>query len=80
MLNIYNYLIDIFGHLFLNYLLYIYIYIYIYMTNIMHCGNIDGRKLGILIHQIKILWVKKIRDVELSWTSAKIITSFSEFV
>ena len=54
------------------------------MANIMHCGNIDGRKLGILIHQIKILWVKKIRDVELSWmrktVSAKIITSFSEFV
>lgn len=39
---------------------------------------------GILIHQIKILWVKKIRDVELSWTrktvSTKIITSLSEFV
>lgn len=38
---------------------------------------------GILIRQIKILWVKKIRDVELSWTgkmvSAKIIKSLSEF-
>lgn len=48
MLNIYNYLIDIFGHLFLNYLLYIYYEakLYIYMANIMHCGNIDGRNIN----------------------------------
>ena len=55
-------------------------YIYIWPTLCI----VEILMVGILIHQIKILWVKKIRDVELSWmrktVSAKIITSFSEFV